>query len=178
MRHPTALISKQAKIGERTRVWAFVNVLGDAVIGDDCNICDHVFIESGAQVGNRVTIKTHVSLWNGVTLQDDVFVGPNAMFTNDFRPRSRRWPTEHPRLIVKRGASIGAGAVLCPGVTIGEYAMIAAGAVVTKDVPSHGLVRGNPARLAGYVCECAEPLVSQHNRWVCHSCQKSFLLND
>jgi UDP-2-acetamido-3-amino-2,3-dideoxy-glucuronate N-acetyltransferase len=177
MRHATALISEQATIGARTRVWAFTNITGDARIGSDCNICDHVFIEAGALIGDRVTIKTHVSVWTGITLEDDVFVGPGAIFTNDLRPRSRRWPGEHPRTLVRRGASIGAGAILCPGVTVGESALIAAGAVVTRDVPAYGLVRGNPARLVGYVCECAAPLVVDGGVGLCRECNKRFPLD-
>jgi UDP-2-acetamido-3-amino-2,3-dideoxy-glucuronate N-acetyltransferase len=174
--HPTALVSEQAKIGERTRIWAFTNIVAGAVVGEDCNICDHVFIEGGAVVGDRVTIKTHVSLWVGITLEDDVFVGPSVAFTNDFRPRSRKWPSDYPKTLVKKGASLGAGAVICPGLLIGQYALIAAGAVVTKDVPAYGLVRGNPGRLVGYVCECGASLTKEADSWVCLSCSKKINL--
>src|SRR5215212_7722157 len=143
--HPNALVESPA-IGPRTRVWAFAHILPQARIGSDCNICDGVFVENDVVVGDRVTLKCGVQLWDGVTLEDDVFVGPNATFTNNPFPRSRAWLAEHPRTVVRRGASIGANATLLPGITIGEHAMVGAGAVVTKDVPPHAVVVGNPAR--------------------------------
>jgi acetyltransferase-like isoleucine patch superfamily enzyme len=133
-----------------------------AVIGEDCNICDHVFIESGAVVGNHVTLKNLVTLWDGVVVEDDVFIGPNVTFTNDKRPRSPRSALARPRYRdrswltrtrVEVGATIGANATILSGLTIGRYSMVGAGAVVTKDVPPHGLVAGNPARLMGWVSE-------------------------
>lgn len=142
--HPAALVETD-RIGRRTSIWAFAHVLPGATIGKDCNICDHVFVEGGAVVGDRVTVKCGVQLWEGVTLEDDVFVGPNVTFTNDRHPRSRRWKTPE-RTLVKAGASIGANATILPGVTIGDGAMVGAGAVVTKDVPAHATVVGNPAR--------------------------------
>ncbi|BCR05188.1 hypothetical protein DESUT3_22570 [Desulfuromonas versatilis] len=143
--HPQALVESE-QIGEGTRIWAFVHVLPGARIGNDCNICDHVFIENRVVVGDRVTVKCGVQLWDGVTLEDDVFVGPNATFTNDLFPRSRQ-PFELKPTLVKRGASIGANATLLPGLVIGEGAMVAAGAVVTRDVPPKTVVAGNPARV-------------------------------
>jgi acetyltransferase-like isoleucine patch superfamily enzyme len=125
--------------------------LEGARIGADCNICDHTFIEGGAVVGDRVTVKCGVQLWNGVTLEDDVFVGPNATFTNDVFPRSRRRPADIARTLVRLGASIGANATLLPGVTIGAGAMVGAGAVVTRDVPPRAIVVGNPAAVSGFV---------------------------
>ncbi len=142
---------ESAAIGPRTRVWAFAHVLKGAQIGADCNICDHTFIEGGAEVGDRVTIKCGVQLWEGVTLEDDVFVGPNATFTNDLFPRSRQRPAVYTRTRVRRGASIGANATILPGVTIGAQAMIGAGAVVTRDVPPRAIVMGNPGYVAGYM---------------------------
>lgn len=147
--HPHALL-ESASVGRGTRIWAFAHVLPCAVIGEDCNICDHVFIENDVVVGNRVTIKCGVQLWDGVTLEDDVFVGPNATFTNDLFPRSKQYADAVKRTIVRRGASIGANATLLAGITIGQYAMIGAGAVVTKDVPPNAIVVGNPARIKGY----------------------------
>lgn len=148
--HPNALV-ESATIGRGTRIWAFAHILDGASIGEDCNICDHVFIEDKAVVGNRVTIKCGVQVWNGVRLEDDVFVGPNATFTNDRFPRSRQWLDQHPETIVRQGASIGANATLLPGITVGREAMIGAGAVVTHDVPALGIAVGNPARISGYV---------------------------
>lgn len=143
--HPQGLC-ESIQVGEGSRVWAFAHVLPHAVIGRDCNICDHVFIENDVRIGDRVTVKCGVQLWDGIELEDDVFVGPNATFTNDKYPRSKQYPTSYPRTLVKRGASIGANATILPGVTIGERAMIAAGAVVTRDVPPDAQVRGVPAR--------------------------------
>src|SRR5579862_272434 len=123
--HPEGRV-ESSEVGERTRVWAFAHILKGARIGADCNICDHTFIEGGAVVGDRVTIKCGVQLWNGVTLEDDVFVGPNATFTNDPFPRSGRQPAEFMRTLVRRGASIGANATLLPGITVGADAMVGA----------------------------------------------------
>jgi len=149
-KHPQALV-ESTHIGPRTRIWAFAHVLPGAVIGEDCNICDHVFIENDVLVGNRVTIKCGVQLWDGVVLEDDVFVGPNATFTNDRFPRNRRPPPEFLKTIVRAGASIGANATLLPGIVVGPNAMVGAGAVVTSDVPANAIVVGNPARISGYV---------------------------
>jgi UDP-2-acetamido-3-amino-2,3-dideoxy-glucuronate N-acetyltransferase len=134
-------------IGSGTRIWAFAHILAGAMIGQDVNICDHTFIENDVRVGNRVTIKCGVYLWDGIILEDDVFVGPNATFTNDRYPRSKHYPDKFLETLVKTGASIGANATILPGITIGEYAMVGAGAVVTKDVPPRVLVVGNPARI-------------------------------
>lgn len=137
-------------VGAGTRIWAFAHVLPGASLGGDCNICDGVFIEGGVKVGDRVTIKSGVQLWEGVELEDDVFVGPNATFTNDRFPRSRAWLDEHPKTLVRRGASIGANATILPGIEIGRGAMVGAGAVVTRPVPPNAVVSGNPARIHGY----------------------------
>jgi acetyltransferase-like isoleucine patch superfamily enzyme/dTDP-4-dehydrorhamnose 3,5-epimerase-like enzyme len=148
-RHETAIVESPS-VGQGTRVWAFVHVLPGAVIGADCNICDHVFIENDVRVGDRVTVKCGVQIWDGVTLEDDVFVGPNATFSNDAFPRSRVRPESFARTLVRKGASIGANATILPGLTIGERAMVGAGAVVTHNVPPLAIVAGNPARIVGY----------------------------
>jgi len=148
--HDRALCESR-QIGGGTRIWAFAHVLDGARIGSDCNICDGVFVEEDVVVGDRVTVKGGVQLWNGVELEDDVFVGPNATFTNDRFPRSRKWLDEHLRTIVRRGASIGANATILPGVEVGAGAMVGAGAVVTRSVPANAVVTGNPARIKGYV---------------------------
>jgi acetyltransferase-like isoleucine patch superfamily enzyme/dTDP-4-dehydrorhamnose 3,5-epimerase-like enzyme len=150
VRHPTALV-ETTDIGERTRIWAFVHVLPGARVGSDVNLCDHVFVENDVVIGDRVTVKSGVQLWDGVRLDDDVFVGPNATFTNDRFPRSRQVPSSYPATTVRAGASIGAGAVILPGLTVGRGAMVGAGAVVTRDVPPFAVVVGNPARITGYV---------------------------
>lgn len=143
-------LCESTEVGPRTRIWAFAHVLKGAKVGADCNICDGVFIEGGAVIGDRVTVKCGVQLWTGVELEDGVFVGPNATFTNDPLPRSRQWLDEYPRTIVRRGASIGANATILPGLEIGPGAMVGAGAVVTRSVPAHAVVIGNPARIKGY----------------------------
>ncbi len=148
--HGRAIVETD-RIGEGTRVWAFAHVLPGAVVGRDCNICDHVFIENEVVVGDRVTIKSGVQLWDGVTLEDDVFVGPNATFTNDPMPRSKRYLPASLKTVVRRGASIGANATILPGLTVGLDAMVGAGAVVTRSVPPHAVVVGNPARIVRYV---------------------------
>lgn len=154
--HPQALCESPA-IGAGTRVWAFAHVLPGAVIGADCNICDHVFIENDVRLGDRVTIKCGVQLWDGVELEDDVFVGPNVTFTNDLFPRSRQRPATYARTRVERGASIGANATILANTTIGQHAMVGAGAVVTRPVPPNAIVVGNPARIVGYVNATQHP---------------------
>lgn len=134
-------------IGAGTRIWQFVVVLAGARIGRNCNINAHCFVENDVVVGDNVTVKCGNYLWDGVHLEDNVFVGPNATFTNDKHPRSQVYPESFPRTLVKRGASIGAGAVILPGITVGVGAMVGAGAVVTRDVPDHALVVGSPARV-------------------------------
>ena len=147
--HELSLV-ESLNVGRNTRVWAFAHILPGARIGEDCNVCDHVFIENDVIVGDRVTIKSGVQLWDGVRLEDDVFVGPNATFTNDPFPRSRVYRSERMETIVERHASIGANATIVPGVRIGQNAMVGAGAVVTSDVPANAIVMGNPARISGY----------------------------
>ena len=148
--HPQAIV-ESSHIGKATQIWAFAHVLPGAVIGEDCNLCDYVFIENDVVIGDRVTIKCGVQLWDGARLEDDVFVGPNATFTNDPFPRSKQYPSEFAKTVVQKGASIGANASILPGVTIGQNAMVGAGAVVTKDVPPNSIVVGNPARIVNYV---------------------------
>jgi acetyltransferase-like isoleucine patch superfamily enzyme/dTDP-4-dehydrorhamnose 3,5-epimerase-like enzyme len=148
--HPNA-ICESDKIGDRTRLWAFSHILPGAQIGEDCNICDGVFVENDVLVGDRVTIKSGVQLWDGVTLEDDVFIGPNVTFSNDGFPRSGIHPEAYERTIIMRGASVGANATILPGLTVGLSAMVGAGSVVTKSVPDFAIVYGNPARIRGYV---------------------------
>lgn len=147
----SSAICESKFVGCGTRIWAFAHVLPHARIGRDCNICDGVFVENDVRIGDRVTVKCGVQLWDGVELEDDVFVGPNATFTNDPFPRSRKHLGAYPRTIVHHGASIGANATILPGISIGAGAMVGAGAVVTRDVPRYAIVVGNPARITGYV---------------------------
>ncbi|MBN2576853.1 MAG: WxcM-like domain-containing protein [Deltaproteobacteria bacterium] len=150
--HAQALV-ESSRVGAGTRVWAFTHILPGAVIGRDCNICDHVFIENDVVVGDRVTIKCGVQLWDGLRIEDDVFLGPNATFTNDRYPRSRQHLPRHPETVVKRGASIGANATVLPGLVVGTGAMVGAGAVVTRNVPPNAVVVGNPAHIVRYAVE-------------------------
>ena len=144
--HPSSDVQSK-QIGEGTRVWQYVVILPGAVIGRDGNICSHCFIENKVIVGDRVTVKCGVQLWDGITLEDDVIVGPNATFTNDLYPRSGNRNYVMVQTVVRKGASIGANATILPGVTIGPGAMVGAGSVVTKDVPAGVTVTGNPAKV-------------------------------
>jgi len=166
--HPQALVDSDAVIGVGSRIWAFAHILGGAVIGEDCNICDHTFVEGAVRLGHRVTLKCGVYLWDGLILEDDVFVGPCAAFTNDLRPRSRQHPAQYPSTTLRQGCSIGANATILPGITVGRFAMVGAGAVVTRSVPDFALVAGNPARFRAWICRCGhklEPLL--HGRAIC-----------
>lgn len=147
-------------IGAGTRIWAFAHVMKGAKVGEDCNVGDHAFIESGAVLGNRVTVKNAVLVWDKVTVEDDVFLGPNMVFTNDMNPRSafKKGAEGFLPTRVKRGSSIGANATIVCGVTLGENCFVGAGTVVIRDVPAHALVAGNPARRIGWMCACGKKL--------------------
>ena len=148
--HPLADVAT-SYIGEGTRVWQFVVILKGAQIGKECNICAQTLIESDVVIGDRVTLKSGVQLWDGTRIESDVFVGPNVTFTNDLYPRSKAYPEQYSGITIKRNASIGGNATLLPGITIGECAMVGAGAVVTKDVPARAVVVGNPAKVIRYI---------------------------
>ncbi len=160
--HPKALVEQGAVIGQGTRIWAFAHVLSGVVIGSDCNICDHTFVEGSVKIGDRVTIKCGVYLWDGIEVADDVHIGPCVSFANDLRPRSKH-DYKLLKTLLNKGCSIGANATLLPGIVIGAYAMIGAGSVVTRVVPAHALMVGNPARLRGWVCRCGEKLSFDHD---------------
>lgn len=150
MIHPLSDV-QSSQIGTCTKVWQFVVILPKARIGDDCNICSHCFIENDVDIGHRVTVKCGVQLWDGTTVEDDVFIGPNVTFSNDKYPRSKHYPDEFSRTLIKQSASIGANATILPGITIGTGAMVGAGSVVTNNVPDYALVIGNPAKIIRYL---------------------------
>ena len=148
--HDKALCETE-HVGEGTRIWAFAHILPGATIGIDCNICDHVFIENDVIIGDRVTVKCGVQLWDGIEIEDDVFIGPNASFSNDKFPRSKKHQEVATRTRIGKGASIGVNCTILPGLNIGRYAMVGGGTVVAKDVPPFAIVTGNPGQIVGYV---------------------------
>lgn len=150
MIHPSSDVQSN-RIGKGTTIWQFCVVLKDAIIGKNCNINAQVFIENDVIIGDRVTIKSGVQLWDGLRVADDVFIGPNATFTNDAKPRSKQYPDRFLQTIIKQSASIGANATILPGLEIGQYALVGAGAVVTRNVPERALVVGNPAKMTGWM---------------------------
>lgn len=168
-------LCESTDVGAGTRVWAFAHVMKGARVGRDCNVGDHAFIESGAVVGDRVTVKNAVQLWDKVTVEDDVFLGPNMIFTNDRNPRAafKKPPEQFLPTLVKRGATLGANVTVVCGVTLGEHCFIGAGAVVTRDVPAHAVMVGNPARRIGWMCECGEKLPTSLE---CGACERRYKL--
>lgn len=142
---------KSNKIGEGTSIWQFVVIMENAVIGKNCNICANSLIENDVVIGNNVTVKSGVYIWDGVELEDNVFIGPCVAFTNDKRPRSKAYPEQFMKTMVRKGASVGANATILPGVEIGEKAIVGAGSVVTKDVPPFAVVVGNPAKIIEWI---------------------------
>lgn len=150
--HRLADVAK-CSIGEGTKVWQFVVVLEGAQIGRNCNICAHALIEGDVLIGDNVTVKSGVQIWDGARIGDNVFIGPNVTFTNDSCPRSKVYPEKVSGITIGRGASIGANATILPGLCVGEYSMVGAGAVVTKNVPPRAVVVGNPARVIRYIEE-------------------------
>ncbi len=157
-------------IGKNTKIWQFCVVLQDARIGRNCNINAQVFIENDVVIANNVTIKSGVQIWDGVILEDNVFIGPNVTFTNDLMPRSKKYTKNPLRTIVKKSASIGANSTIIAGLTIGKYAMIGAGSVVTKNIAAQELWYGNPAKLMGYVCKCGQKCGEQ---LICKDCYEA-----
>lgn len=150
MIHDTAEV-KTKNIGEKTTIWQYVVIMDKAEVGKNCNINAHVFIENDVIIDNNVTIKSGVQLWNGLRVHDNVFIGPNVTFANDKNPRSKQYPRSFQKTIIHNHASIGAGAIILGGFEIGAFAMVGAGALVTKDVPERALVIGNPAKVMGWV---------------------------
>jgi acetyltransferase-like isoleucine patch superfamily enzyme len=155
-------------IGEETNIWQFCVVLKNAIIGNNCNINAGVLIENDVIIGDNVTVKSGVQIWDGIVIENNVFIGPNVTFTNDFLPRSKQYPSEFLNTKIQNGASIGANSTIVGGITIGEYAMIGAGSVVTKNIGIQELWYGNPARHKGYVCKCGQKCTEN---LICNECK-------
>lgn len=178
--HETAIVEEGAKIGRGTKVWHFCHIMPKAEIGERCSFGQNVFIANNVRIGNNVKVQNNVSIYEGVILEDDVFCGPSMVFTNVKTPRSafpRNTSADYLRTLVKRGASIGANATVVCGVTIGEWAFVAAGAVVTKDVPPYALVAGVPAKVIGWVCACGVRLPSFEAEGSCPDCGRQYVRN-
>jgi acetyltransferase-like isoleucine patch superfamily enzyme len=169
--------SESKNIGINTKVWAFTHILPESEIGSECNIGEHCYIENDVIIGNDVTIKNGISIWDGITIEDKVFLGPNMVFTNDIMPRSKNRENVLVKTLVKKGASIGANATIIGGCTIGQYAMIGAGSVVTKDVMDFSLCYGNPAKHKGFICKCGAKLAFVNNNAIC-SCGLRYILDN
>ncbi len=177
--HPTAVVDEPCEIGEGTHIWHFSHIMAECQLGSNCNLGQNVHVASGVRIGNNVKIQNNVSLYTGVELEDDVFCGPSMVFTNVINPRShvvRRH--EYQRTLVKRGASLGANSTIVCGNTIGQYAFVAAGAVVTRDVPDYALVMGVPARQVGWMCQCGMRLTARNGSMRCHACKAEYHLSD
>jgi len=183
--HPKAIVESKS-IGKGTRIWAFTHVMKGVAIGAHCNVGEHCFLETGVVIGDNVTVKNGNELWDGVTLAEGVFVGPNVTFTNDLYPRSPRLPQAASRYnnlqwrcptLVNEGASLGAGAIVLAGNVIGAFALVGAGALVTRDVPDYALVTGAPARVVGWVCQCGLQLRFEGATAACEGCRMEFVQN-
>ncbi|MDO8535789.1 MAG: acyltransferase [Candidatus Omnitrophota bacterium] len=177
--HPTATIDQPCSIGQGTKIWHYSHIMSGAKIGSNCQIGQNVLVSSGAEVGNGVKIQNNVSVYDRVKLEDDVFCGPSMVFTNVFNPRSHiSRKKEFMKTLVKKGATLGANSTIVCGVTIGEYAFVGAGAVVTKNTPPYALVYGNPARMMGWVCDCGVKLNLDGAKGICEKCGSSFRLTE
>lgn len=173
--HPSSFVDEGARVGRGTKIWHFCHVMPGAVIGERCSLGQNVVVMPGTRIGNNVKIQNNVSIYEGVELEDDVFCGPSCVFTNVINPRSHvSRKHDYRKTLVRRGASIGANATVVCGVTLGEYAFIGAGAVVTSDVPSYGLMVGVPARQVGWMCQCGERLHLAQGRGSCSSCGSAY----
>jgi acetyltransferase-like isoleucine patch superfamily enzyme len=180
--HPTAEVEPGAQIGEDTNIWRHAHIRAGSVIGAGCSLGYGVFVDAGVTIGDRCKLQNRVSVYHGVTIENGVFIGPHVAFTNDKIPRAITPDGEFKTVddwavlptLVREGASIGAGAVILPGITIGRWAMVAAGSLVSRDVPDHGLVAGNPARLAGYACACGRTLIARGETLYCAHCDRTY----
>jgi UDP-2-acetamido-3-amino-2,3-dideoxy-glucuronate N-acetyltransferase len=177
--HPSSCVDEGVVIGAGTQIWHFCHVMAHARIGAGCVLGQNVNVGSRAVLGNNVKVQNNVSIYDGVILEDDVFCGPSMVFTNVRTPRSHVSRKDaYERTIVQRGATLGANSTIVCGVTIGRYAFVGAGAVVTKDVPPYALVLGNPARQRGWMCHCGEPLAPANDQATCDACQSQYRLSE
>ncbi|CEG11061.1 UDP-2-acetamido-3-amino-2, 3-dideoxy-D-glucuronate N-acetyltransferase [groundwater metagenome] len=183
--HPTAEVSEKTKIGDGTKIWHHAQIREKTEIGENCNIGKGVYVDLNVKIGNGCKIQNYVSIYHGVCLEDDVFVGPSVTFTNDLYPRAFIWSEEKvSKTLIKKGSSIGANSTIICGITIGKFAMIGAGSVVTKDVPDYALVYGNPAKINGFVCECGRKIDKFEKdekddfvKGMCKFCKKEIFIN-
>ena len=178
--HESSFVDEGAKIGAGTKIWHFCHIQPGAVVGENCSLGQNVNISNNVSIGNGVKIQNNVSIYEGVTLEDNVFCGPSCVFTNDLTPRAKypKGTGGYKKTLVKQGASIGANATVICGHTIGVFAMVAAGAVVTKDVLDYALVAGIPAKQIGWVCECGEILKQEGKRYSCYKCKREIFIDD
>jgi UDP-2-acetamido-3-amino-2,3-dideoxy-glucuronate N-acetyltransferase len=179
--HESSYVDEPCEIGEGSSIWHFSHIMKNCIIGKDCKIGQNVVISSGVTIGNNVKIQNNVSVYTGVILEDDVFCGPSMVFTNVFNPRCeypRNTVDDYLKTVVKKGASIGANATVVCGNTVGRYAFVGSGSVVTKDLPDYALAYGNPAKIHGWMCECGCKLKFEDEKAVCKDCQKEYTKKD
>ncbi|MDR5588758.1 MULTISPECIES: DapH/DapD/GlmU-related protein [Clostridium] len=177
--HESSYIDDNVEIGEGTKIWHFSHIMSNSIMGEKCNIGQNVVISPGVKLGNGVKIQNNVSVYTGVICEDDVFLGPSCVFTNVINPRSFiERKSEYKKTIIGKGSSIGANVTIVCGHNIGKYALIGAGAVVTKNIPDYALVVGNPAIVKGYVCKCGSKLDFKNNKAICESCNEEYLKSD
>ena len=174
--HESSYVDENVKIGQGTKIWHFSHIQSGAVIGNNCSFGQNVNVSNNVKIGNGVKVQNNVAIYEGVELEDYVFCGPSMVFTNDLTPRAKypKGSVGYKKTLLKEGATVGANATIVCGHTIGKWAMIAAGAVVTKDVPDYALVYGNPARLKSYVCQCGKKLTKSNEYYVCSECGKKY----
>ncbi|WP_252243433.1 MULTISPECIES: DapH/DapD/GlmU-related protein [unclassified Clostridium] len=177
--HESSYIDDNVEIGEGTKIWHFSHIMSNSIMGEKCNIGQNVVISPGVKLGNGVKIQNNVSVYTGVICEDDVFLGPSCVFTNVINPRSFiERKSEYKQTIIGKGASVGANVTIVCGHNIGKYALIGAGAVVTKNIPDYALVVGNPAIVKGYICKCGSKLDFKNNKAICESCNEEYIKSD